>query len=136
MKALRTLLALSATLALTVACGGVKDVNETHTGTLTDDDARLPDDNSPYDSYEVRLGKGQNLRIDLASADFDTYLVLRRGNEIVQRNDDCPNPPSGNSLDSCIEMTVEQAGTYEVIANALFESGRGAYTLTINAAKP
>ena len=134
-NALRMILAGAAVLALTTACGGAKDVDESHTGALTDDDAVWESDGSRYDDYHVRITRGQRVQVAMNSDEFDTYLMVAQpdGSEAAQ-NDDCPEPPG--TLNSCVDFVAPTSGRYRVIANAYDASGRGAYTLTIRASKP
>lgn len=71
---------------------------------------------------------GQHVRIDLASTDFDTYLVLKDPNEENSENDDSPEG-NGHSL---IEMDITEAGTYTIGVTSYKPEEVGAYTLTID----
>lgn len=107
--------------------GSPEPVDETHQGTLTDSSERLPDDNSPFDSYEFEAGSGWTVTIDMMSTEFDTYLLLEGpGGVRVAQDDD-----GGEGTNARISYTTTASGTHKVIANSYSDSGRGAYTLRI-----
>lgn len=70
---------------------------------------------------------GQNVRIDLSSPDFDTYLALVSPENETTENDDAPNEP-GHSL---IEMTLTEAGTYSVGVTSYKPEETGNYQVSI-----
>jgi TolB protein len=70
---------------------------------------------------------GDRVRITQVSRDFDSFLtLLDPNNRQIANNDD----GLGN-LDSLIEQTLSQSGTYTVLAGSYRNSGTGDYTLTI-----
>lgn len=72
---------------------------------------------------------GDRVRIDMRSAQFDSFLILRdaEGQEIAQDDD------SGGGLNSSMEVVLPRTGVYEVVAASLGPSERslGTYTLTV-----
>lgn len=129
--------ALALLLVGAAACSA-KPLDETHTGELTDTDDRREEDNSPYDTYTIRPRKGDRVTVTKTAANpatLDTYLLIGApdGSEVGQ-NDDCD--PSAPEKGSCLNFEVVHEGAYEIHANALDDSGRGAYTLRITSAKP
>ena len=80
------------------------------------------------DGYEIEGRPGQELRIDLASTEFDAYLFLiPPGNGTAVENDEAPGMP-GHAL---IETTLSELGTYVVAVTSYKPGETGAYTLTI-----
>ena len=107
------------------ACSDPEPVDETANGELTDDDPRVPDDDSPYDEYSFEAGEGWTITGDMQSTAFDTYLWLigPDGTSLVQDDD------GGEGLNSRLTYTTTRAGTYTIRANAYSGTGRGMYTL-------
>ncbi len=101
--------------------------HQTYRGELTDADPRVPDDNSPYDSYQVSVAEGHTLVASLSSDAFDTYLWLigPDGTSLVQDDD------GGDGTNSAIRYAAPVGGTYTLRANAYDGSGRGAYVLDV-----
>lgn len=97
------------------------------TGALTDDDPRVPDDDSPYDEYPVDLEAGWTITVDMRSAELDTYLWLigPAGSSLVQDDD------GGEGTNSHFTFRAGASGRYIVRANSYDGSGRGAYELQI-----
>ncbi len=113
-------------LALCFAgCSDPEPVDETVNGELTDDDPRVPDDDSPYDEFSFEAGEGWTITGDLQSTAFDTYLWLvgPDGASIVQDDD------GGDGTNSRFSYTTTASGTYTIRANSYDGAGRGAYTL-------
>lgn len=101
-------------------------------GELTDDDPRVPDDNSPYDEYPIELAAGWQLEVQMSSTSFDAYLWLigPDGAALVQDDD------GGEGTNARINHAVTTTGTYVIRANAHNEAGRGAYHLEVRAGPP
>jgi predicted Zn-dependent protease len=97
-------------------------------GRLESGDQTLDSDGSYYDSYPLNGSAGQQLRIELTSTDFDTYLVLLDpDNQIIGQNDD----RSQSDTNSVLSVRLERSGEYKVIANSYDNRGRGSYSLTV-----
>ena len=79
------------------------------------------------DGYEIEGRPGQTLRLDLASTEFDTYMVLIPPSGDPIQNDDAP----GQQGHSAIEATLADLGTYLVAVTSYRAGEVGAYTLTI-----
>ena len=86
-----------------------------------------------YDTYVFDGDEGETVRLDLSSADFDTYLglVTPSGEEIA--NDDYESATDR----SVIELTLPEGGRYRVQATsyAAAETGRYRLALTTSAAE-
>ncbi len=86
-----------------------------------------------YDAYVFDGDEGETVRLELSSADFDTYLglVTPSGEEIA--NDDYESA-TGRSV---IELTLPERGRYRVQATsyAAAETGRYRLALTASAAE-
>ncbi len=132
---MKYLVALSLLLG---ACGGSAPdpYNETHQGELTEEDPKVPEDQSPYDTYDFEADRGWTITVDMESPSFATYLWLlsveggmrERERSLVQM---APAQSTGNN--SRIVYTAPERGKYRVRANSYEGTGRGAYTLRISA---
>ncbi|MEL6400789.1 MAG: CHAT domain-containing protein [Cyanobacteria bacterium J06626_4] len=97
------------------------------TGSLEKGDELL-DDNTLYDRYTFEGEAGQAVVLTLTSADFDTYLILQNSaGENLFTNDDI----SDFDTDSAIVLVLPETGSYQVLANALYEGESGDYQLSI-----
>lgn len=125
---MKTQLTFAATLSIALglgACSSPEPVDETVQGTLTDDDPKVEQDNSPYDEYRFDAGEGWTITAEMTSSDFDAYLWLigPDGTSLLQNDDD------GEGTNARIQYTTTASGTYTIRANSFDGSGRGAYTL-------
>lgn len=97
-------------------------------GTLERGDRVLRSDGSLYDEYTFVGRTGQQIRITLESANFDTYLILLNPNRNdIGQNDDA----NDNTLNSELTLTLPVDGTYTVVVNGLDENSLGEYNLTV-----
>lgn len=94
-------------------------------GALTSDDAKLST-GEYVDTYEVEGAPGDKLIVDVASTEFDTYLMIR-GPGVSEDNDD--GTESGHSH---IEVVLPEAGTFKVAVTSYGAGATGAYNLTID----
>lgn len=99
-------------------------------GTLDDGDPRGGDD-SPYDDWLFEGTAGQRIEIRLSSAAFDTYLWFGTWTGAALGDVRGLDDDGGGGTDSRLVLTLRDAGTYVVRANALRADGRGPYTLSI-----
>jgi hypothetical protein len=97
------------------------------TGVLTDENATLDIDNSPFSTAQFSGGRGQTVHINLTSPDFDPYIFLVNADGDVVAEDD----NSGGNLNARISMELPEDGEYYVIVNSRNATGRGRYRLTI-----
>jgi hypothetical protein len=106
---------------------------ETVTGALADTDP-LADDDTYYDEYAYTGTAGERIVVDLASSDFDSYLILGKTTdgefEALAQNDDNQDGGTG----STVVFTLPSAGTYLIRANSLGKS-TGAYILSVKSLK-
>ncbi|MCC5897219.1 MAG: M48 family metalloprotease [Phormidium sp. BM_Day4_Bin.17] len=96
-------------------------------GRLTNRSRRLRD-GSRYNIYEFSGNAGQEVRIQLESSDFDTYLILVGPNDQPLAENDDRAPGDTNSE---LVLSLPETGTYRIIANALNSRGRGNYELAL-----
>lgn len=97
-------------------------------GRLERGDRTLDSDGSYYDTFSINGSAGQQLRIELSSSDFDTYLILLNpSGQPVGENDDRRQGDSNSTLN----VTLERSGEYQIIANAYDNRGQGNYSLTV-----
>ncbi len=93
-------------------------------GDLAEGDCTL-EDGTFADVWQLEVADGQNLALELISADFDTVITLLDANcEVVASNDDCDD-----TTDSCLVFRQLAGGSYSVVATS-FEVATGAYELT------
>ena len=92
----------------------------------------LQDSDSEYepsrfqDLYSFSGSAGQHVRVDL-SGDFDTYLVLRGPGGEEFTNDDY----DGSYTRSLIDVTLPEAGRYQVVATSYGAETIGDYNLSV-----
>ncbi len=92
----------------------------------------LQDSDSEYepsrfqDLYSFSGSAGQHVRVDL-SGDFDTYLVLRGPGGEEFTNDDY----NGSYTRSLIDVTLPEAGRYQVVATSYGAETIGDYNLSV-----
>lgn len=101
-------------------------------GTLGDESPLLPDQ-TPYEAWSFTAQAGDLIEIEMRSEDFDAYLVIgaESGTELLTRDDD-----SGGGLDALAVFEAPASGRYVVLANAVQQSARGAFTLRMDRARP
>src|SRR6516225_6467914 len=79
-------------------------------------------------SHPLKMTAGKTYRIDMTSAEFDTYLRLEDDKgKVLAENDDI----SDENLNSRIIFSCKEDGNYRIVATSYQEAGRGAYVLTI-----
>ncbi|MEL6350937.1 MAG: tetratricopeptide repeat protein [Cyanobacteria bacterium J06627_28] len=96
---------------------GTLDVNEL---TLTD--------GSAYNTYFFEGRNGQSITIDMASNEFDTYLILRGpDNTTIASSDDI----SASNTNSQITTILPSDGMYTVWANGYDANAQGQYSISV-----
>jgi hypothetical protein len=103
-------------------------VGETRTDSLTARDPVLRSRRSPYQVWSLGGKAGQRIVIDLMSADFDAYLVLRDADGRKMGSDD----DSGERTNARLHAVLPRDGRYRLIATAIGDSARGRYTLAVS----
>jgi hypothetical protein len=80
------------------------------------------------DFYQLAATAGQQIAISLASATFDTYLIVEdgNGNPLIQDDD------SGGGTNSQVSFIAPTTGTYYAIASSSTVSQSGDYSLTLS----
>jgi len=98
-------------------------------GRLTNRSSRLRD-GSRYNLYEFSAEAGQEVRIQLESSDFDTYLILiGPDDQPLAENDDRTSGDTNSEL----VLNLPATGTYRLVANAFDSRGRGDYQVAVYA---
>ncbi len=97
----------------------------TYRGRLDSGD-RTRDDSSIYDGYAFNGSAGERVVVTLESGDFDAYLTVLSPTQQTHDDDD-----SGGGTDSRLELTLEESGTWTIMANAYRAGESGEYVLTI-----
>ncbi len=95
-------------------------------GRLAAGDDRL-ESGEYVDGYEFEGAPGQRVRLDVASSDFDTYLIMVDPNGGHIENDDAEDAP-GHSV---IEADITESGTYIVAVTSYEPDETGSYELTM-----
>jgi len=132
---------LAALAALAVSAGapelraqGVQDfpeirVDATVEGNLGADAPHLLN-GGPFRVYRFQGQAGTRYVAELRSSDFDAYLVLAHPvggvTEVVQEDDD-----GGEGTDARLAFTLDEGGTYLLIARGWGSSGAGRFTLAL-----
>ena len=99
-------------------------------GRLEQGDSRASDE-SYFDGWSYSGEAGETITIRMQSEDFDTYLAFGRlredgGWEEMQTNDDGPD-----GTNSELTVTLPEAGSYVIRANAFSAGHTGLYTLSV-----
>lgn len=107
-------------------------VGQTVQGTLDDDDPAL-DDGSRYRIYIFDGRAGQDVRITLRSADFDSFLQFGywEGEEIDVTYSDDDSGEGETGLDSMLELTLPGTRTYAIMVNTVYGDEVGDFSLTL-----
>lgn len=104
------------------------------TGELDDDDAVLDTDGSYYETWTYRGHAGEQLRINMESDDFDTYLAIGRISngefEEIATMDD-----GGEGTNTLLEVTLPSDGQYAIRANSYRADMTGEYTLRVDSSR-
>lgn len=96
-------------------------------GDLGGSDGRLPT-GEPADIYSFAVtDPGRPVTLELRSSDFDPYLMLVGPTGRHWENDD-----AGGGLDSALQVTLADAGTYRVVATAYRSDMSGSYELKVS----
>jgi hypothetical protein len=95
-------------------------------GELSAGDAQL-DNGEWFDAYEIYLQAGQRIAAEMSSDGLDTYIGLRSPSGDVQSNDDW----EGSRTRSRIEWTVEESGTWVVLATTYAAGESGSYSVLV-----
>lgn len=107
-------------------------MGQTVTGRLETSDPKL-DDGSHYDVFTYTGNPGDEIVITLSSTSFDPYLTLARmfsGDvERVAQDDD-----SGPGNNAQVRATLNQTGTYVIMANSFSADETGPYSLIVQRA--
>lgn len=102
-------------------------VGRPQSGELENGDQEL-DTGEFRDVYVFDGNEGQNVRIELSSDAFDTYVGLVTPSEEAIENDDF----EGASDRSVIEMTLPETGRYRVVATSYAAAETGQYRLALS----
>jgi hypothetical protein len=79
------------------------------------------------DVYTFEGTPGQQVRVDVSSSDFDTYLIVTGPNDLQEDNDDV----EGAAGHSIIELDLADSGTYSAIVTSYAAGETGDYELVI-----
>jgi hypothetical protein len=96
-------------------------------GQLEQQDAKS--EGKVQDRYRLTAQRGERVRIDLSSPDFDTLLTLQLPDGTILSNDDHGNETGTNSR---LETVLAEAGDYIIAVTSYGESEKGKYQLALN----
>lgn len=102
-----------------IAVAPAVERDRTMRGTLAEGDPTLSSGEFT-NVYTVDLAAGESIDVELSSAVFDTYLIVRAPDGTQEENDDVDE----DDTDSSVEYTAPETGTYRVIVTS-YESGQG-----------
>jgi len=102
-------------------------VGETNDYEIRPNDSTDPERGSLAAPVEFEGEDGTRVEIDMTSNEIDTYLVLEAPNgSVVAENDD-----GGDGLNSRIETTLGQSGTYTIWCGSFGQDETGRFTLSV-----
>jgi hypothetical protein len=81
------------------------------------------------DRYRLTAQRGERVRIDLTSPEFDTLLTLQMPDGTILANDDHGEE---NGTNSRLETVLAEAGDYIIAVTSYGEGGKGKYRLTLD----
>ena len=120
---------LSVRSTVVTGCGTVGTIamGETVTGSLATTDCLL-DDGTYTDGWEFTILGSTGIIAELASAEFDAFVIVTdaQGNRLGFDDD------SGPGTNSLLRLTLA-AGTYRVWANSFYSGQTGSYSLSLRA---
>jgi len=99
-------------------------------GALGKGDA-LSADSTYVESWTLLGQAGQTITIDLVSADFDSYVMLRGPG--IRGSRDYSDDDSGGTCNARLTVTFPQNGEYDIIVNTAGKLETGDFTLTVAA---
>lgn len=107
-------------------------IGQTVRGSIDSADPAL-DDDSHYQLYTFEGRAGQDIRVTLRSADFDSYLQFGEWDgeniDVMYTDDDSGGGTGG--LDSMLELHLPETRTYAIMANTVYGGEQGEFTLTV-----
>ena len=103
-------------------------VGQSATGELRTGDPVARNRKAPYHMWAFQGRRGQRVVIDLRSASFDSYLLLRDEDGFTLATDD----DGGDDNDSRIHAILPREGRYWIVATGFSEAARGPYTLAVS----
>ncbi len=104
---------------------------QTFTGSLRRGDATLSS-GEYMDTYTFTWTAGSTIRVELDSADFDTYVIVKAPSGQQWDNDDRPS----GGLNAGITVQLTETGAWQVVATSYAASQTGDYTLRVYGPSP
>jgi hypothetical protein len=103
-------------------------------GELNDEDAVLEADDSYYDLWTYQGRAGEQVKIQMMSDDFDTYVAVGRmvngeWEEVATMDD------GGEGTNTLLEVTLPANGEYVIRANSFGADETGGYTLLLESSR-
>jgi hypothetical protein len=103
-------------------------LGESRDGELSASDPVTRSRRAPYQVWTLEGRRGQRVVIDMTSADFDSYLMLRDADGMNLATDD----DGGDGTNARIRTSLPRDGTYRIVATAFSADGRGRYALAVS----
>lgn len=107
--------------AVAAAGGG-----DTLHGELATGDAQLQS-GELVDTHELTLALGEHVHLEVRSAAFDTYVIVKPPSGDQQENDDAP----GGGTNAALDLVAGSAGTYQVLVTSYRPGEAGPYELLV-----
>lgn len=105
-------------------------VGQTLSGQLTTTDALTADDTYAQ-AWRITGVAGRVVTVDLASADFDAFLLIRGPG--IDASHDLQDDDSGGHCNARLSFAFPASGEYTIIATTSTARATGAFTLAVRA---
>jgi hypothetical protein len=119
--------ALVEVLLVAQAIPGVVGPEQRFQGELATGDGQL-NSGELFDTYTFDWPANLNVRVELSSSVFDTYVIVKKPDGTQVDNDDSDSMPGTNSA---LDLVTPLAGTYQVLATTFRTGEAGAYELVV-----
>lgn len=104
---------------------------QTFRGALERSDDRI--DSGEYaDAHSFQGTAGESIRVEMESADFDTYLIVRSPTDEQVENDDA----DGSTDRSVVQLVLPESGRYGITATSYQPGETGRYTVRVSHGAP
>ena len=109
-------------------------VDRVVSGALADGDAVLAVDGTLYDAYTIDLVEGATLVVTMQSTEVDPYVhvIAPDGRQLAHGG----RPPDTTGREAEVIVVAPADGAYQIYANAVEQTMRGAYELHVVAEPP
>jgi hypothetical protein len=119
--------ALVEVLLVAQAVVGVAGPEQRFQGELATGDVQL-NTGELFDTYTFEWPANLNVHVELSSATFDTYVIVKKPDGTQVDNDDSPAMTGTNSA---LDLVTPAAGTYQVLTTTFRSGEMGPYELVV-----